>query len=94
MKFSLSVTAAALCGASVAAAFAPQYSNGVRTAFSPRVSTSVVQMADEQFDQEAFIAESKDMRMKHLEEQAMFALKIACENYSDAGEYTHETYYI
>jgi hypothetical protein len=36
------------------------------------------------FDQEAFIAESKEMRLKHLEEQAMFALKIACENYGNA----------
>jgi phosphoadenosine phosphosulfate reductase len=38
----------------------------------------------EQFDQEAFIAESKEMRLKHLEEQAMFALKIAVENYGNA----------
>lgn len=36
------------------------------------------------FDQEKFIAESKEMRMKHLEDQAMFALKIACENYENA----------
>jgi len=36
------------------------------------------------FDQEAYIAESKEMRLKHLEEQAMFALKIACENYGNA----------
>ena len=36
------------------------------------------------FDQEAFITESKEMRLKHLEEQAMFALKIACENYGNA----------
>jgi hypothetical protein len=33
------------------------------------------------FDQEQYIAESKEMRLKHLEEQAMFALKIAVENY-------------
>jgi len=33
------------------------------------------------FDQEAFIAESKEMRLKHLEEQAMFALKTSCENF-------------
>lgn len=33
------------------------------------------------FDQEQFIEESKDMRLKHLEEQAMFALKIAAESY-------------
>jgi 3'-phosphoadenosine 5'-phosphosulfate sulfotransferase (PAPS reductase)/FAD synthetase len=36
------------------------------------------------FDQEQYIAESKDMRMNHLEEQAMFALKIAVENYGNA----------
>jgi 3'-phosphoadenosine 5'-phosphosulfate sulfotransferase (PAPS reductase)/FAD synthetase len=36
------------------------------------------------FDQEQYIAESKDMRLKHLEEQAMFALKIAVENYGNA----------
>jgi len=36
------------------------------------------------FDQEAFIAESKEMRLKHLEEQAMFALKTSCENFDKA----------
>ena len=36
------------------------------------------------FDQEQFIAESKEMRLKHLEDQAMFALKIAVENYGNA----------
>jgi len=44
-------------------------------------------MADDEakvFDQEAFIAESKEMRLKHLEDQAMFALKIAVENYGNA----------
>merc|ERR1719232_959364 len=39
---------------------------------------------DAVFDQEQFIQESKDMRLKHLEEQAMFALKIAVENYGNA----------
>merc|ERR1719264_2217447 len=39
---------------------------------------------DKIFDQEAYIAESKEMRLKHLEEQAMFALKIAVENYGNA----------
>jgi len=62
------------------------------TAFSPgfslrpieaRHASSAVRMA-EVFDQEAFIQESKDMRLKHLEEQSMFALKIACENYGNA----------
>ena len=43
-------------------------------------------MADdaEVFDQESYIAESKAMRLKHLEEQAMFSLKIAVENYGNA----------
>jgi len=36
------------------------------------------------FDQEAFIAESKAMRLKYLEEQAMFALKTSCENFDNA----------
>jgi phosphoadenosine phosphosulfate reductase len=35
------------------------------------------------FDQEAFIAESKEMRLKHLEEQAMFALKTSVENFEN-----------
>lgn len=56
------------------------------SAFAPSHMTyksSGLQMA-EQFDQEQFIAESKEMRLKYLEEQAMFALKIACENYEGA----------
>merc|ERR1712193_422330 len=36
------------------------------------------------YDQEQFIAESKEMRPKHLEEQAMYALKISCENFDNA----------
>jgi phosphoadenosine phosphosulfate reductase len=36
------------------------------------------------YDQEQFIAESKEMRLKHLEEQAMYALKISCENFDNA----------
>jgi hypothetical protein len=39
------------------------------------------------FDQEQYIAESKEMRLKHLEEQAMFALKISCENFDNAGKF-------
>lgn len=48
-----------------------------------RQQTTTMHMADTEtiFDQEQFIAEGRDMRMKYLEEQAMFALKIACENY-------------
>lgn len=42
-------------------------------------------MADEKiFDQEQFNAEGKEMRLKYLEEQAMYALKISCENYGNA----------
>merc|ERR1719247_2348008 len=36
------------------------------------------------YDQEQFIAESKEMRLRHLEEQAMYALKISCENFDHA----------
>merc|ERR1712032_692514 len=68
---------------SVAAAVSA-YSPGVavRPACASHV-TSSVRMA-EAFDQESFIAEAKEMRLKHLEEQAMFALKISCENYGNA----------
>ena len=55
------------------------------TAFVPaslRQNPTTMRMADDEiFDQEAFIAEGRAMRLKHLEDQAMFALKIACENY-------------
>jgi phosphoadenylyl-sulfate reductase (thioredoxin) len=67
---------AATFGATMTSAFAPS-----RPAFS-KVSTGL-KMA-EQFDQEQYIAESKEMRLKHLEEQSMFALKIAVENYGNA----------
>ena len=48
-----------------------------------RQQPTTMRMADTEtiFDQEQFIAAGRDMRMKYLEEQAMFALKIACENY-------------
>ena len=57
----------------------------VPTAFRPTVPTTAVNMADTEtiFDQEQYIAESKEMRLKHLEEQSMFALKIAVENYGE-----------
>jgi len=68
-----------LCGASSSVAFAPAF-------VSNKISTpSVMRMAEgEVFDQEQYITESKEMRLKHLEEQAMFALKIAVENYGNA----------
>eukprot|EP00429_Kryptoperidinium_foliaceum_P070355 CAMPEP_0176056286 /NCGR_PEP_ID=MMETSP0120_2-20121206/28028_1 /TAXON_ID=160619 /ORGANISM="Kryptoperidinium foliaceum, Strain CCMP 1326" /LENGTH=437 /DNA_ID=CAMNT_0017389789 /DNA_START=13 /DNA_END=1326 /DNA_ORIENTATION=- len=70
----LFVALSAVFGASLTSAFAPTSP----AAFRP----SGLKMAE--FDQEQFISESKEMRMKHLEEQAMFALKIACENYENA----------
>jgi phosphoadenylyl-sulfate reductase (thioredoxin) len=82
--FTLAVSA--LVSVQLSAAFAPQLKHA---AFKPAVSRSSLSMADTKeaktvFDQEQFIAESKEMRLKHLEEQAMFALKIAVENYGNA----------
>jgi len=48
---------------------------------SPRLPSS---LSSTTYDQEQFIAESKAMRLAHLEEQAMYALKISCENYDNA----------
>jgi len=76
MKFAL-FAAAAIYSANFAVAFAP-------ASRLPAARNSVVSVAAEQFDQEQFIAESKEMRLKHLEEQAMYALKISCENYENS----------
>ena len=67
------------------AAPAPQRAQGLMTASRAVVSRSqaVVPRAAS-YDQEQFIAESKEMRLKHLEEQAMYALKISCENFDHA----------
>lgn len=69
---------AVLLGGPFISAFAP-------TATRPHSSLQM-KMADtaKVFDQEVFITESKEMRLKHLEEQAMFSLKIAAENYGNA----------
>ena len=69
----------AVFGTTLTAGFSPLagYSTSVK-------ANSAMKMAEEVFDQEAYIAESKEMRLKHLEEQAMFALKIAVENYGNA----------
>mmetsp|Transcript_28900 Transcript_28900/g.60921 ORF Transcript_28900/g.60921 Transcript_28900/m.60921 type:complete len:465 (+) Transcript_28900:96-1490(+) len=48
------------------------------------VAERVVATRAASYDQEQFIAESKEMRLKHLEEQAMYALKISCENFDNA----------
>jgi len=47
-------------------------------------SNTAKYMAAEVFDQEQFNTEGKEMRLKYLEEQAMYALKISCENYGNA----------
>lgn len=47
-------------------------------------SKTAIPMAEEVFDQEQFNNEGKDMRLKYLEDQAMYALKISCENYGNA----------
>jgi len=48
------------------------------------LSNTAIPMAGEVFDQEQFNTEGKDMRLKYLEDQAMYALKISCENYGNA----------
>lgn len=75
MAFLLRLALVALVGTEVVSAFAP-------VAF--KVKHAVQPLRAEIFDQEQYIAESKEMRLKHLEEQSMFALKIACENYGNA----------
>jgi len=62
-------------------AMAYSLSGSTSNMMSTRVASSKVVMNT--FDQEAYIAESKEMRLKHLEEQAMFALKISCENFDN-----------
>ena len=92
MKFCASLF---LAGASAAVAFAPSAyvpskmsvaRSSASAAITPGSGSMALSMAsdDDAFDQEKFIAESKEMRLKHLEEQAMFALKISCENYGNA----------
>lgn len=66
---------AVLCSVPLASAFV-----------APKVAFKSPSMALGAFDQEQYIAESKEMRLKHLEEQAMFALKISCENFDNAGK--------
>lgn len=45
---------------------------------------TAIPMAEEVFDQEQFNNEGKEIRLKYLEDQAMYALKISCENYGNA----------
>mmetsp|Transcript_2399 Transcript_2399/g.3365 ORF Transcript_2399/g.3365 Transcript_2399/m.3365 type:complete len:449 (-) Transcript_2399:87-1433(-) len=92
---STSIALTILCGATAAGAFV-QNIPSVKSAFlttsnkfsslTPSTSTSSLSMADgeEAFDQEQFNAVGKEMRLKYLEDQAMYALKISCENYGNA----------
>ncbi|KAK1742218.1 phosphoadenosine phosphosulfate reductase [Skeletonema marinoi] len=89
MKAYAAAVATVLFGASAITAFAPSASITTRTNGGVAANTkfsSALGMADDEkvFDQEAYIAESKEMRLKYLEEQAMFSLKIAVENYGNA----------
>ncbi|EJK63227.1 hypothetical protein THAOC_16133 [Thalassiosira oceanica] len=63
----------ALYGASQVSAFAPTRSVVRSQQSVVGVPTSALSMADDDkvFDQEAFIAESKEMRLKYLEDQAV-----------------------
>ena len=85
MKFSSSIALSMLVGS--AAAFAPRavVQKGMVPA-SRTFASAVGAPIRATFDQEAFIEESKDMRMKHLEEQAMFALKTSVEGISKDGQ--------
>jgi phosphoadenosine phosphosulfate reductase len=89
MKF-FTVALTALLGAGLSSAFVPRHYGPAFRVTSQPSTTTTIRMAHataekvEIFDQEQFIQESKDMRMKHLEEQAMYALKIAVENYGNA----------
>jgi len=69
-----------------AEAFAPfaTFGNVGRSTVAVQRESQIARYMADQFDQEKFIAASKEMRLKHLEEQAMYALKISCENYSNA----------
>ncbi|CAB9514318.1 Phosphoadenosine phosphosulfate reductase [Seminavis robusta] len=82
MKFSSTFALSMLVGS--ASAFSP--ASPIQKAINRASFSSVaVEMGEKPvFDQEQFIQESKDMRLKHLEEQAMYALKISAENYGNA----------
>lgn len=79
MKYTVAATA--VFSATFASAFVP---NAPRAAFSPAVMRMAEDADAKVFDQEQYIQETKDMRLTHLEEQAMYALKVSCENYENA----------
>lgn len=88
MKAYTAALGAALFGAASISAFSPAFTTKAitRTSNAATFQSSALSMADDAnvFDQESYIAESKEMRLKYLEEQAMFSLKIAVENYGNA----------
>jgi hypothetical protein len=79
MKLSSTVALSMLVGS--VSAFAPSVTVGKALMRASSSSVAVKMGEKPVFDQEQFIEQSKEMRLKHLEEQAMFALKIAAENY-------------
>jgi len=81
MKFLIAFTAL-VASASAFAPLAPPARTVSRSA--PLQMADTAEADVKIFDQEQFIAESKEMRLQHLEEQAMYALKIAVENYGNA----------
>lgn len=85
MKLLSYASVATLFGAQLSYSFMPTVTNRI-TSTSSRLSASTAEKSADVkiFDQEQFIEESKAMRLQHLEEQAMYALKIACENYGNA----------
>jgi len=72
-----------LCGAVTTSAFAPSAQKAFSRVGIQQKSNTVTFMA-ESFDQEQFNSIGKDMRLKYLEEQSMYALKVSCENYGNA----------
>ncbi|GKZ00645.1 hypothetical protein MPSEU_001016700 [Mayamaea pseudoterrestris] len=76
-----SIAILAIAGLQLSQAFAPQKHVSFLRAAS---SSTYMAAADAAFDQEQFNAKGKELRLAHLEEQAMYALKISCENYGNA----------
>jgi len=80
---SFNLAMSVLCGAVTTSAFAPSAQKAFSRVGIQQKSNTVTFMA-ESFDQEQFNSIGKDMRLKYLEEQSMYALKISCENYGNA----------
>ena len=89
MKIAFLAFAATAVVSTVTTAFSPVAVPSKKSSVVSQPSTTTLSVAADaaastSFDQEQFIAESKEMRLKHLEEQAMYALKISCENFDNA----------